>query len=1080
MLSLITGRASSGKSFEILNRIEKAVSLGVHPILLVPEQSSFQSERAVLKRLGDALAQRVSVLSFTRLCDEVERITGGICAKTLTEADKLILMNRAVRISRDDLTLWNGYAKSMSFAKGMLAQIEEFKQSAISAEQLLDAAKKCEGTALSFKLLDTSIIFRNYNMFVAERFIDPSDRLDKLYLRLKENDYFKDATVFIDSFEGFTGQQFKILERIIASAANVTIAITDDPSDTREYSLLKNIKKTKRKILNYASLHSVKIGDETHLANSRYGSSDMRLLENLIFSGEIRESIESKNIIVCKAQTVYDEAEFVARNIRKLVREENARFSDFVVIARDTAPYESPLKFACEKNDVSCFIDKRQPLSSLPAANAVLSAIDASRKFSTEKILRFLKSGIGILSTEEISKIENYTHIWDIDGSLWEENWEMNPCGFKTGINDKEKEQLKEINELRDRVMRILKDFKMKFCGSVEDMAVAIVKLLENCNAANSFAKLAKAYEEKGEQIYAEALRKSWDTLMSLLDSMVSCFSSSLVSKDEFCESLKNAIAFTDVGIIPQNVDEVTFGAADRIRPSRPKYAFIMGANQGIFPKNAPLSSIFGTSERSKLIELDIDIRDITEDNAIDEEFLVYSNLCCPSDKLFVSTTMFLNDGTKSEPSAFIEVIQKNLNCATVYEPSKLTYQNIPETVQSCFSEFCRRSYPENIDSRTLREALKNEDMEERLEAVSSGISAVKASLSEETARNLFGTTLKMSPTAFESYNGCPFKYFCKYGLRAQNIIPAKFNPAQTGTVVHYVLERIVDQYGKKIADFSEDKIRQETDSLVEEYLNSIDGYKAIETLEMKYQVLLIKRTLRYVVQRLCSEFAQTEFEPVCCELKFSDNDGDIPAIRIQLDDAQVVLNGVVDRVDRWNDYIRIVDYKTGERKFKLPDILYGQNMQMILYLYALKNSSDFSGKAGGIFYMKAKHQKHSKPADRRMNGILPSKKELATAMEKGNKGEFIPKFNEKNPSESYIEEEDFEKIFNFVNGKIKSTAKNIFSGCIDAEPIDGLDGKACEYCDFATVCRVEDRNRIRVPSLKKEEVISEIERSCN
>ena len=82
MLSFISGRAASGKSYEMLNRIEKAVNMGECPILLVPEQFSFQSERAVLSRLGDTLSQKVSVLSFTRLCDEVERNLGGICSKT--------------------------------------------------------------------------------------------------------------------------------------------------------------------------------------------------------------------------------------------------------------------------------------------------------------------------------------------------------------------------------------------------------------------------------------------------------------------------------------------------------------------------------------------------------------------------------------------------------------------------------------------------------------------------------------------------------------------------------------------------------------------------------------------------------------------------------------------------------------------------------------------------------------------------------------------------------------------------------------------------------------------------------------
>jgi len=68
-------------------------------VLIVPEQFSFESERAVLRALGDKAALGVTVTSFTRLCDEVGRYAGGIAGVTLTDAQKVIFMS-CVRLKR--------------------------------------------------------------------------------------------------------------------------------------------------------------------------------------------------------------------------------------------------------------------------------------------------------------------------------------------------------------------------------------------------------------------------------------------------------------------------------------------------------------------------------------------------------------------------------------------------------------------------------------------------------------------------------------------------------------------------------------------------------------------------------------------------------------------------------------------------------------------------------------------------------------------------------------------------------------------------------------------------------------------
>ena len=136
LLKFIFGRPASGKTYQILEKIKRQTKTGRQCVLIVPEQFSFESERAVLRALGDKAALGVTVTSFTRLCDEVGRYAGGIAGVTLTDAQKVIFMSRALRSVEAELTLWRKYCRSVSFAKTMLDTVGEFKINAVSPDKL--------------------------------------------------------------------------------------------------------------------------------------------------------------------------------------------------------------------------------------------------------------------------------------------------------------------------------------------------------------------------------------------------------------------------------------------------------------------------------------------------------------------------------------------------------------------------------------------------------------------------------------------------------------------------------------------------------------------------------------------------------------------------------------------------------------------------------------------------------------------------------------------------------------------------------------------------------------------------------
>lgn len=1074
MLTFVLGRAVSGKTHYILNMIKENLNDGGTPVLIVPEQFSFESEKAVLDLLGDKDAQRVSVVSFSRLCDETKRYTGDICGRVMTDADRTVMMTRTLSSVADRLSIWKRYVHSSSFAASVLDAITEFKISAVDVQDIINASNRVSDMRLAEKLSETAIIYGEYEKLVSERFTDPSDALTKLYEILADFRYFENKTVYIDSFKGFTGQQFRILERILQQAKDVVVSLTLDVDDKRSTGLFSNVEKTRKKIIKIAKANSIPVADNIVLKERYYQNSELSAVEQLIATGSAEYKEKCENITVCKAASIYDEAEFAARNIRRIVRENaDVRFEDFVVIARDSADYEQALYAACRRNSVNLFSDRRTMLSSLPTAVCVMSAVTAARSFTTENILRFHKSGIGILNSDEISLLENYTYIWNITGPQFEHEWTMNPKGFVSGEDDTTSSELATINSIRKRAIEPLILFRKEFHSTAEQMSRAIVSLLENCKGAEAFALAEDEYRKSGRAVLADAVKKSWDTIMSLLDSLTVCFDKEKISVLEFCEALNIAISTATVGVIPQMLDEVSFGSADRIRPSKPKFVFILGANQGTFPRTVSTSGIFAGNERAKLIDAGIDIPDKSIGSAIDEDFLVYSNVCCATEKLFISYVSG-DSNEKKEPSAFVTSILTSLDCVVLSEPA----DQLPETAESAFGEFCKQISAHATTAASIRKALENEDgMQGRINSLECALSPQIQSISPEAARKLYGQNIYMSPSKFDNFSRCRFMHFCRDGLKATKLQSAEFDALQRGTLVHYVLEQIVKTYGKSIAEFTSQEIAEAVERFTEEYLDSVTGYRSIETPRLKYLVSTIKRTLNHIVGRLALEFAQSDFSPVGCELRIGmGEDADIPTLDIPIEGGgKLILNGVIDRLDSWNGYVRIVDYKTGSRSFKLPDILMGQNMQMLIYLYAAVKSGKYGDKAAGIFYMPSIRDRNNDTAKRRMSGMMVADSDLVEAMDKTG-GEFVPKLG-KTPSDNFVNEGDFEKIFAFIEQKLSLAGNMIMKGDIAVDPIDGLDSPACKYCDFAAVCSIGDTKHKKIEKMKNAQVLEEIER---
>ena len=1074
LLKLIFGLPSSGKTSTILNLIKESVFKEREVVLIVPEQFSFQSEKAILHLLGDDNASKVKVMSFTRLYDELSDKIGGGCGKLLSDGDKIVLMNRTLNSVKDELLVWGKYSHSLNFSKSMLDTIGEFKINAVSVEDIKKAAEDAEKVSLKNKLHDIAVIYENFDLLLGEKYIDPVDKLTKVYRLLEDTKYFSDKTVFFDSFKAFTGQQFKIIDRILSQANDVYFAINNDVKNEKEYDLFYNIRKNIENIKDLAEKNKITLEKPIIHDTSKYTNENLSSLERLMANYPITADLND-SVSVCCCNTAFDEAEFAARNIRKLVREQNYRYKDFVIIARDTERYQQAIEYACSKNDIPCFYDKRVSLNSLPfsfTVDAAISALD----LSTQNILRFHKCGFSKISTDDLAELENYTFLWNINGDMWLEEWNMDPRGFETSeMTTIEEAILRKINRLRKTAIEPILNFKNEFNGNAKHRATAIVNLLESCNAKKVLNSLCKRFEEIESDITPDILKQGYSRFMTVLDSLVNSFGDKTLSKTEFYEALTLALSIETVSAVPQFLDEVCFGSADRIQPARPKIAFVLGCNQGVFPKIVSSGGVLAQNDRKNLIKLGIKISDNAIQSAIDENYLVYSNVCCASERVFITYATTNTKGEELLRSPFVSAICENLNPKLYKEPdSNLSVDNLPETSASVFSQLCQ-SYNDKDTTKILVDALEDKSFYDN---VLLSINKDLNSISPENAEKLFGNTIRLSATKVDTINSCRFSYFCKYGLRAQSLQPVVFNNLQRGRIVHYVLERIIDEHKDDIGDLSDDILESLTDKYINEYLNLITGFEKIRDSRFEFLIYRISRSLKDVVKHIASELKQSDFKPIACELEIDYDEG--LKLEFPYDKGIIKIKGSIDRVDQCGDQIRVVDYKTGTKEFKLPDILFGLNMQMLIYLYAVvRGQGKPDENAAAILYMPA--NRDVKDEGLAMNGIIKSELPLVYSMEKANAGKYIPRAvttkdnNISKISTSYLEPGAFTDIFNHIEKSFRKTGNLISSGDITVSPVNGRNSEACKYCEFKAICNVDDNAFVKVPALSNDKLLEEL-----
>lgn len=126
----------------------------------------------------------------------------------------------------------------------------------------------------------------------------------------------------------------------------------------------------------------------------------------------------------------YEELNFTAAEIARLVREEGLRYREIAVIARDLSRYDVALPAVFERYRIPCFLDLRTDACSSALTQGVLTAAAVAGGLREGDPLQLAASPLTGLSAGELGALENYCYVWSVRGRGWEQPFVNHPDGM--------------------------------------------------------------------------------------------------------------------------------------------------------------------------------------------------------------------------------------------------------------------------------------------------------------------------------------------------------------------------------------------------------------------------------------------------------------------------------------------------------------------------------------------------------------------------------------------------------------------------------------------------------------------------
>ena len=1141
-LTFIIGGSGCGKTEWVYQHILKQAQANRKKnfYMIVPEQFTMQTQKALVEKASNHAILNIDVVSFDRLAYRVFDELGRTDFVVLEDTGKNLILRKLAEDCKDELVTLKNQIHRISYVDQIKSLISEFMQYGIEPEDLESYLDRCKSdSALYYKLKDMHLLYQAFDRYLREGYVTSERILDVLAKCVAESELLKDAVFYFDGFTGFTPVQMKLVRELLRVAQDCFVTVTID--ETEELYADKGMQELfymSRKMVRGVAKLTKEVGCEiakpvlldASIKGRFCNNPALSHLEKYLFRpGAIGFEEQTDAIGLYSVASPKEELTFAATTIRKMIREHGYRYQDFAIVSGNVAGYEKYAKEIFALYDIPYFADVKETIYYHPFTEWVRAFLEMVKTdCSYDSVFRYLRCGLSGFTFDEIDLLDNYALERGIRGfKKWNKKWVHPTKTTGRGIKKTEEEKLAgllALNELRMRMIaQIAPVFEVVQAGKVNVSTVtkAIYEVMVALDIQQQLKEKKEYYEEAGKEYLAATYGQIYKIVIDLFDKVVDLLGKEEMPIEEYAQILDAGFLAAKVGTIPPGADCVILGDIERTRLGKIKVLIFMGVNDGIIPKVSDRKNLLSQYDRECMAKDHMELAPTTREQVFLQKFYLYLNMTKPEDALIITYARMDHAGAALKPSYLVNTMKQLFTSLeeTVLEADFAEDMMTAKSSNKQYVKGLLKAQKDKPDKDWL--ALHQwrmgqpEYQEDTKRLLETAFYVYKGTnLTPELAKQLYGSTLYNSVSRLEQYFKCAYAHFLKYGLKLSERPEYSFASRDLGDVFHNSMDAYCKGMKEAGCDWftvTEDKQKELLTQAVSDTLLAMDTSVLADSARNQYMTIRITNILERSVWALTKQIRKGVFVPVAYEQNFYE---DIDLELSETSDARMVLNGRIDRIDVYeNDqqmYVKIMDYKSGKKKFDLSHIYHGQDLQLALYMHNTiasfkKKQTDEHGSAKDIIPAGMLYYQMDDPSidgakvvadqvEQKVfealcpTGLINSDQVIIDKFDQEilekKKSDVIPIGYNKdgslnsNSQKITASRERFDILDQFVMGKLKEAGREILEGQIAPAPIATSDLDGCEWCDYKEICGFDER----IPGYKRKkgEVAKDIEELWN
>lgn len=1073
--TFILGRRGAGKTRCLYDMIFEKISAGEGPLyLLIPEQATFLHEKSIDAARDGRSLWDLEITSFTRLAKKyVQR-------QSLNKLGQKLLLYQVLKENRERLETFGKSLPGSGFLDEVLSALTEIGENLLKPADLQNIAASLAARNdigdLPEKLRDMAVL----QEAVAEK-RDPRSLWDGEMLRLfigEAKHAFADAHFFFDDFYDFTALEYRILEALLASGADLTFSLLYDCGEP----LLQKSADCFHKLKQMAPLHRI-----LRLRRQEEGPAELAYLERHYGdAGPSHYDGPTAALRLFWGQDQRSEVEGAAQQICALLARGCPR-GDIGVYLRATAGYDRLIAEIFPAYGLAYDLSEAHALADSPLFRYLRDFLHLFReRWSFPSLMQLIKNGLYPLAPEETDRFENYCLAHAIKGRRFyqEEDWPYVD----------EEADLTKINALRRGIAAFLRPFEkaLRAAKTMPDYGAVLWDFLEQSGVHAVLSVWAETETREGRPLKARELLESYDTMVDILEQLAAAFPEEIFSLEDVCDLLEIAFSEAQMKSIPLSSHHIEVGVLGLSRLERKRVVFLLGVNEGVFPAPLERGSLFHLDDREILSSLGDFWPQNRDFFAEQENMLTYQALTGAAEQLYVSFSQTGGGEGVLGPSLIVYRLEQLFPALVREEKTWLPGSGSDEDFLWSLPKALHKMGWALGEGQARWQPVADHfhglpDYRLRTAHILTALTYrnIPKPLGRETMEQKYPGDLFLNVSALEAYRRCPFSYFAKYGLRLKERKELVFKAPDIGNIFHEALRMLAEKMAEAGADWTD--LGMEGPRIITAVTDEIMAGFGEDNLFSPEQAAFIcrriKENLLLLVEIMAEQVREGDrFRPVGWEVAFGpDRELAGQRFRLPFADKEIILTGQIDRVDRAEEggrsYFRVIDYKTGNMKLQLDDIYHGVKIQLLLYMMMVEKNIGESagGEAAGIFYfsardfflsadapMEAEAAKARLMQEAKLNGYLIGGDEVAG---------LAPALSKRR-----LTKEEYDRLRRHLRQMIEEIGGEIISGENAISPYMRKGERSCAYCPYLSLCGFDGHlgNKLRYLHGMKDDAVWE------